>query len=155
MSHLENILHGLGIPYSALTSVILGLMFASFPLGIYAIFNSDIGVDIDYSFPLEKFDLFIAGINLQIPFQYEIGDIFIIFWAIFVILFVITFFGPKQNFIHAISDILSNGKNHNNNNMLNVIKWFTVLVLISVVLTLAQENFGIITEPPDLSLIHI
>ena len=67
MSHLENILHVVGIPFSALTSVIFGLMIVSFPLGAYAVFNSDIGDDIDYSFPLEKFDMFVAGVNLQIP----------------------------------------------------------------------------------------
>ena len=64
MAHLENILHAVGIPFSALTSVIFGLMIVSFPLGAYAIFNSDIGDDIDYSFPLEKFDIFIAGVNI-------------------------------------------------------------------------------------------
>ena len=64
-------------------------MIVSFPLGAYAIFNSDIGNDIDYNFPLEKFDLFIAGINIQLPLEYEIGDVFIIFWSIFIILFVI------------------------------------------------------------------
>ncbi len=45
-------------------SVIFGLMIVSFPLGAYAIFNSDIGDDIDYTFPLEKFDIFIAGVNV-------------------------------------------------------------------------------------------
>ena len=33
--------------------------------------------------------------------------------------------------------------------MLNIIKWFSILVLISAVITIVQENFGIITEPPD------
>ena len=42
-------------------------MIVSFPLGAYAIFNSNIGNDIDYSFPLEKFDIFIAGISIQLP----------------------------------------------------------------------------------------
>ena len=98
MSHLENILHGLGIPFSALTSVIFGLMIVSFPLGAYAIFNSDIGDDIDYNFPLEKFDMFVAGINVQFPLEYEIGDIFVVLWSIFIILFVISFLGPQKNF---------------------------------------------------------
>ena len=150
MSHLEKILHGFGIPFSALTSVIFGLMLVSFPLGAYAIFNSDIGNDIDYNFPLEKFDIFIAGINIQLPVEYEIGDVFVIFWAIFIILFIITFLGPKKNFIKTINDILSNEKNpFTNNHMLNIIKWFSILVLISAVITIVQENFGIITEPPD------
>ena len=150
MSRLENILHGFGIPFSALTSVIFGLMIVSFPLGAYAIFNSNIGDDIDYNFPLEKFDIFIAGINIQLPIEYEIGDVFVIFWAIFIILFIITFLGPKKNFIKTIGDILSNEKNSlADNYMLNIIKWFSILVLISAVITIVQESFGIITEPPD------
>ena len=150
MSNLENIIHGVGIPFSALTSVIFGLMIVSFPLGAYAIFNSEIGDDIDYNFPLEKFDMFLAGINLQFPLEYEIGDIFITVWSIFIILFVISFLGPKKNFMKTISDILSNGKNSfSDNYMINVIKWFSILVLISAVITIIQESFGIVTEPPD------
>ena len=150
MSYLENILHGLGIPFSALTSVIFGLMILSFPLGAYAIFNSDIGNDIDYSFPLEKFDIFIAGVNVQIPIEYEIGDVFAVFWSIFIILFIITFLGPGKNFVKTIGDILSNEKNSfTDNHMFNIIKWFSILVLLSAVITIIQENFGITTEPPD------
>ncbi len=150
MSNLENIIHGVGIPFSALTSVIFGLMIVSFPLGAYAIFNSEIGDDIDYNFPLEKFDMFLAGINLQLPLEYEIGDIFITVWSIFIILFVISFLGPKKNFMKTISDILSNGKNSfSDNYMINIIKWFSILVLISAVITIIQESFGIVTEPPD------
>ena len=150
MSNLENIIHGVGIPFSALTSVIFGLMIVSFPLGAYAIFNSEIGDDIDYNFPLEKFDMFLAGINLQFPLEYEIGDIFITMWSIFIILFVISFLGPKKNFMKTISDILSNGKNSfSDNYMINIIKWFSILVLISAVITIIQESFGIVTEPPD------
>ena len=142
MSRLENILHGFGIPFSALTSVIFGLMIVSFPLGAYAIFNSNIGDDIDYNFPLEKFDIFIAGINIQLPIEYEIGDVFVIFWAIFIILFIMTFLGPKKNFIKTIGDILSNEKNSlADNYMLNIIKWFSILVLISAVITIVQEIF--------------
>jgi len=150
VSRLENILHGVGIPFSALTSVIFGLMIVSFPLGAYAIFNSDIGNDIDYNFPLEKFDMFIAGVNLQLPLEYEIGDIFVIAWSIFIILFIISFLGPKKNFIKTIGDILSSGKNSfSDNYMINIIKWFSILVLISTTITIIQESFGIITAPPD------
>ena len=150
MSRLENILHGIGIPFSALTSVIFGLMIVSFPLGAYAIFNSDIGDDIDYNFPLEKFDIFLAGVNIQLPLEYEIGDLFVIAWSIFIILFVISFLGPKKNLVKSISDILSSGKNSfSDNYMINIIKWFSILVLISAIITIIQESFGIITEPPD------
>jgi len=152
VSSLENIIHGIGIPFSALTSVIFGLMIVSFPLGAYAIFNSDIGDDIDYNFPLEKFDMFIAGVNLQIPLEYEIGDIFIIAWSVFIILFVISFLGPKKNFMKTIGDILSNRKNPlPDNYMINIIKWFSILVLASALITIIQESFGIVTVPPDTS----
>ena len=93
MSNLNNILHGIGIPLSALISVIFGMMILSFPLGTYTVFNSNIGDDIDYTFPLEKFDIFIAGVNIQVPIEYQIGDLFVIFWSIFIILFVISFLG--------------------------------------------------------------
>mgnify|MGYP001281325037 CR=1 FL=1 len=150
MSNLDNLLHGFGIPFSALTSVIFGLMIVSFPLGAYAVFSSNIGNDIDYSFPLQKFDIFIAGLNIQLPLEYEIGDIFTIIWSTFIILFVISIMGPKKNFVKSIGNILSNTKNSlEGNNMINIIKWFTVLVLISAVITIVQENFGIITEPPE------
>ncbi|MBC8250787.1 MAG: CPBP family intramembrane metalloprotease [Candidatus Nitrosopelagicus sp.] len=127
-------------------------MVVSFPLGAYAIFNSNIGNNIDYSFPLQNFDIFIAGINITVPLEYEIGDAFVFFWAIFIILFTIAFLGPKKNFIKIISDILSNEKiSFTDNYMVNVIKWFSILVLISAVITIVQETFGIITEPPNTS----
>ena len=150
MLNLNNLLNGIGIPLSALVSVIFGMMVLSFPLGTYAVFNSDIGDNIDYNFPLDKFDLFIAGVNLQLPLEYEIGDIFVIAWSIFIILFVILLLGPKQHFIKTISEILSSGKFQlSDNYMINTIKWFSILVLISAIITIIQENFGIITEPPE------
>ena len=37
--------------------------------------------------------------------EYQIGDLFIVFWSIFVILFVISFLGPKKNFMKIIGNI--------------------------------------------------
>ena len=150
MSHLNNILHGFGIPLSALVSVIFGMMILSFPLGTYTLFNSEIGDDIDYSFPLDQFDIFIAGINLGIPIEYEIGDVFLVFWSIFLILFVITFLGPRNNFLQTISQLLTKDKiNTDANYLVNVIKWFSVIVVISGIINFIQESFGISTLPPE------
>jgi hypothetical protein len=53
-----------------------------------------------------------------------------------------TFLGPKKNFIKTIGDILCNEKiSLADNYMLNIIKWFSILVLISTVITIIQENF--------------
>ena len=71
MSNLNNILHGFEIPLSALVSVIFGLMILSFPLGTYTVFNSNIGDDIDYNFPLEQFDIFVAGLNWEFHLSLE------------------------------------------------------------------------------------
>ena len=150
MSHLNNILHGFGIPLSALVSVIFGMMILSFPLGTYTLFNSEIGDDIDYSFPLDQFDIFIAGINLGIPIEYEIGDVFLVFWSIFLILFVITFLGPRNNFLQTISQLLTKDKiNTDANYLVNVIKWFSVIVVISGIINFIQESFRISTLPPE------
>ena len=92
MAILEKLLQTVGIPYSALVSIVFGLMIASFPIGAYVVFNSEIGDNIDFGFPLEKFDLFIAGINMEIPFEYQLGDAFVILWSIFAILFTINIF---------------------------------------------------------------
>ena len=150
MPNLNNILHGIGIPLSALASVIFGMMILSFPLGMYLVFNSSIGDDIDYSFPLERFDIFIAGINLGIPFDFEIGDMFIVFWSIFLILFIITFLGPKYNFLKSIN-LLLNKQNIDSdaNYLVNIIKWFSIIVVISGVINFIQETFGVTTLPPE------
>ncbi len=150
MPNLNNILHGIGIPLSALASVIFGMMILSFPLGMYLVFNSSIGDDIDYSFPLEQFDIFIAGINLGIPFDFEIGDMFIVFWSIFLILFIITFLGPKYNFLKSIN-LLLNKQNIDSdaNYLVNIIKWFSIIVVISGVINFIQETFGVTTLPPE------
>ena len=152
MSNLNNILHGFGIPLSALVSVLFGMMILSFPLGTYTVFNSNIGDDIDHSFPLEQFDIFLAGLNLGIPLEFEIGDMFIVFWSIFVILFVISFIGPKNNFLKSISNLLTKEKtNADSNYLVNIIKWFSIIVLISGIINLIQESFGIATLPPTYS----
>ena len=150
MPNLDNILHGIGIPLSALTSVIFGMMVLSFPLGTYVVFNSSIGDDIDHSFPLEQFDIFIAGINLGIPFNFEIGDMFIVFWSIFLILFIITFLGPKYSFLKSINLLLNKQTTDSDSNYLvNIIKWFSIIVVISGVINFIQESFGVTTLPPE------
>ena len=56
MSTQKKILQWLGIPYGALVSVIFCLMVFSFPIGAYLVFNSEIGDDITYEYPMEKLE---------------------------------------------------------------------------------------------------
>ena len=127
-------------------------MIISFPLGAYIVFNSDIGDDINADYPIENIDLFLAGIGLQFPVQLELGDVFIVTWCIFLILFVISFLGPKTNFIKTIIHYTTNGQQTENQNYIeSIIKWFSVIILISVIINFIQESIGIVIQPPDVS----
>ena len=74
----------------------------------------------------------------------------IIFWSIFVILFVMAFLGPKEIFPKLISKILNKKTiNLESNYLVNVIKWFSIIVVVSGIINYIQESFGISTLPPD------
>jgi len=149
VSNYNSLLHAFSIPYTALISVIFVLMIISFPLGAYIVFNSDIGDDINADYPIENIDLFLAGIGLQFPVQLELGDVFIVTWCIFLILFVISFLGPKTNFIKTIIHYTTNGQQTENQNYIeSIIKWFSVIILISVIINFIQESIGIVIQPP-------
>ena len=97
MEETKKILKGLKIPYSALILIIFGLMIFSFPIGAFIMFNSEIGQEINFEFPLSGVGFFGNFID-DIPFDIEIGDAFIVIWIIFIILFSISILGPKKKF---------------------------------------------------------
>lgn len=142
-------LQALGIPFSALMSIIFGIMICSFPIGAYIFFNTEIGNEINYEYPLDSLNFFVAGISVSIPIDFEIGDVFIILWCTYAIIFAIAMFGPKKNFFLELAPIMNQGKNTSSSNyMVSMIKWFTILILASVIINIAQESIGITTEPP-------
>lgn len=143
-------MQALGIPFSALVSVIFGLMIIAFPLGAYVVFNSNLEDSVSYDFPLSDFDFFLAGLGFEIPIEFELGDVFIGFWCLFLIIFTISVLGPKTNFLKALSPIMSEGKYESQSNYLvSVIKWFAILIVISMVIDFVQNSLGISTDPPD------
>ena len=143
-------MQALGIPFSALVSVIFGLMIIAFPLGAYVVFNSNLEDSVSYDFPLSGFDFFLAGIGFEIPVEFELGDVFIGLWCVFIIIFSIAVLGPKINFLKALSPIMSEGKYESKSNYLvSVIKWFTILIVISAIIDFVQNSVGISTEPPQ------
>lgn len=141
-------LQALGIPFSALTSIIFGIMIFSFPIGVYIVFNTEVGNEINYEYPLQSLDFFIAGISIQIPIDFELGDAFIVLWSIYAIIFSIAIFGPKKNFFKELGPIMNEGKHTSSNYMVSMIKWFTILILVSAIINIVQESVGITTEPP-------
>ncbi len=138
------------IPHLALLSVIFGMMLLSFPFGLFVVFHTDIGDDINFEYPLKDLDLFKA-IGYLIPNDVEIGDAFIVLWSIYAVLFAIAMFGPDNGFLKVLSLNLSHGKFETKSNyMLAITKWFSIIILLSIVIDFIQQRFGITTIPPPI-----
>ncbi len=149
MQNSNKILQSLGIPYTALLSVIFGLLLISFPIGIFLVFESDIGGDINYDYPITHLELFYGTELYQIPTNVTIGDVFVVIWTFYVILFTISIIGPKHNFFKSLSSVISFGKfEYQSNYMVGITKWFSILILISILINFIQEGLGIVTVPP-------
>ena len=99
METLDKIIRTLFIPYSGLLSVIFGVMILSFPIGAYVMYNSDIGKEINYQYPINGLDLFFGGIGYKVPVSFDMGDAFAISWTIFLILFSVSYFGPEDSLL--------------------------------------------------------
>ena len=144
----HKILQGLAIPYSALISVIFGLMILSFPIGAYLFFNSQIGKSIDHALPVTELD-FIEQLDLEWLSWLGIGDVFVVVWVTFLILFVIASMGPKKNFIRVLSPIMSGSyESQDGSYLVQAIKWFAIIVVLSGLIDLAQQGLGITITPP-------
>ena len=152
MSAKNKILQGLAIPHTALISVIFCLMVVSFPTGMYLVFNSGIGDDITYEYPMDSLSIFLAGIGLEAPINFELGDGFVVIWCTFLIIFTIAIFGPKNNFVSVLQSMIAEGKYRiQDSYIVAAIKWFSILVIVSAGIMGVQELFGISVEQPEAS----
>ena len=150
MSSQNKILQGLSIPHTALISVILCLMFLSFPIGAYLVFSSELGDDITFEYPMDRLSLFLAGIGFEVPMEFELGDGFIVIWCTFLIIFTIALLGPKKKFVAVLQSMIYEGKYAvHDNYIIATIKWFSVLVVVSGGILAVQEFFGISVIQPE------
>lgn len=133
-------LQAIGIPHSALLSIIFGMMILSFPVGAYVFFDSK--GDITHGYPLAEVNAFYDAIFGWLPFEADIGDGFVVIWAAFAILFMIATMGPGQNFIRTLTGILNSGRDPGSNRMATVLKWFGVIVFATVVIDGVQGQLG-------------
>jgi hypothetical protein len=125
------------------------MMVVSFPIGAYVIFNSNVGKEINFQYPLDGLDVFLGGIGYKIPVHFEIGDVFIIMWCLYLVLFAISLSGPKRNLLKALSLLMIEGwQNIKNNALLSTISWFSILIVFSVIIDFIQHSFGVNIEPP-------
>ena len=127
----------------------LGLFLVSFPMGIYVVFETEIGDDINFEYPFSHLELFEGTSFYQSNVDVSIGDVFVVLWIFYVILFTIALLGPKQNFLKSISPMISSGNFLSKlNYMVGVTKWFSILILVSALINTVQEKFGIVITPP-------
>ena len=149
MQNSNKLLQLIGIPFTALLTVIFGLLLVSFPIGVFVIFESDVGGDINYEYPLTHLDIFKGTWLYLNPVDISIGDAFVVLWTFYLVLFVIAILGPSRGFLKTLSLIISFGKyDARLNYMLGVTKWFSILILISVLINFVQEGFGVTIVPP-------
>ena len=137
----------IGTVYSSLLSILFGMMIVSFPVGAYVFFDSK--GDITHEYPMTGVDAAYETIFESMPFEIGIGDVFVVFWSAFAILFIITTMGPRQGFIRTLLHILGRGIDTGSNRMITVLKWFGIIVFSTVVIDTVQGQFGIVIEPPD------
>ena len=150
MSAQKKILQGLAIPHTALISVIFCLMVLSFPTGAYLVFNSEIGDDITHEYPMDSLSLFLAGIGFEVPITFELGDGFVVIWCTFLILFTVAILGPQKKFFAVLQSMMSEGRYKiQDSYIVAVIKWFSILVVISGSIIGVQEFVGISIEQPE------
>ena len=144
----HKILQGIAIPYSALISVIFGLMVLSFPIGAYLFFNSQIGKSIDYALPVTELDI-AKQFDVSWLSWLEIGNVFMVLWISFLILFAIASMGPKKNFLRVLSPIMAGSyESQTGNYLVQTIKWFSIIIVLSGIINAVQQVFGIIITPP-------
>lgn len=128
-----------------------GMMIVSFPIGTYVVFNTDIGNEINFEYPLENLNLFVGGLSIQIPFDFVLGDAFIILWSIYAVLFAVAIFGPESSFSQSLTHTLSFGKiNLKSNYMFAITTWFSILILVSGIINYIQEGINIVTVAPEI-----
>jgi len=149
LQNSNKLLQSIGIPFTALLTVIFGLLLVSFPIGIFVVFESDIGGDINYEYPLTHLDIFNGTWLYLNPIDVSVGDAFVILWTFYLLLFVVAMLGPSRSFLKTLSLIVSFGKyDARLNYMLGVTKWFSILILISTLINFVQEGFGVTIVPP-------
>ena len=125
------------------------MMILSFPIGAYVVFNSDIGQEINFEYPLDGLNVFLGGMGFKLPVNVEIGEGFVVIWCTYLILFSISIVGPDRNFMRALSSLMTEGwQNIKSNSLLDALTWFSILILFSVIIDSTQQSIGVNTEPP-------
>lgn len=145
MSKYAGLLQALGIPHSALVSIIVGMLAVSFPLGAYVMYHTDIGDGLNHNIPVSALESF--GVSHPIPYV-EMGEVFAVIWALYAALFALALVGPGRDAATSIRR-WTGGDRPDENYMLQAVSWFSVLVLASAIINAIQQIWGAGITPPE------
>lgn len=149
MAKSRSVAEVLGIPHSALVSIVFGMMLVSFPLGAYVVFHTDIGGQITHQIPLGGLSAFGVVQHPLLPQSIELGDVFVAAWAAYAALFAVAIMGPGRDMAASLKNSISLGGRDTSNYMIQAVSWFSVLVLASTIIDAIQGQAGLSISPPD------
>lgn len=123
-------------------------MLFSFPIGAYLFFSSQIGKSIDFNLPLSEVS-FLRNFNTDLLSIITIGDVFVVVWSFYLILFTISFAGPSRSLIKTLSSLMyATPEAPDGNYLVQTIRWFCVIILLSEAIDMIQGFFGITIRLP-------
>lgn len=130
--------------------LIIGLMFFSFVLGGYTVFNTGLG-SLEVNNPITFISLFLFGIPIPIFTSTSIGNVFSWIWSIYLIIFVISINGSKLSIFGTFKHIKKRNQFlFHENTLFTVIVYFSIMLLIFTVIEYFQNQIGIpIGGPPQ------
>jgi hypothetical protein len=86
--------------------ILIGTMALAFPIGIFSFFEPSLGGSTSAS-PINILPLIIFGVSspIPLPFTANIGEFFLVSWAINLTLFVVALSGPWRGIIDSLKNI--------------------------------------------------
>lgn len=128
-----------------LSTIIIGFMILSFPLGAYAFYNG--GMGLEYSAQqFANIPVFILGIPLGIAGGISLMDAFAILWIVYLILFVIILNGPFVSMPSVIRRTMRGEMTILTlNSSFSMVIVFSSLYLVSFLIEIIQSSLGIST----------
>lgn len=123
---------------TAITTPIVAMMLASYPLGAYLVFHTNMGSG--YREPLDEFYMLIP-FPVQMQVNMSVGDLFIVLWCTYLLLFTILLLSPK-NILNTMLGYMRNRAVRGNGLMVTV-SWFSILVASSTAIDILQGMLGV------------
>lgn len=113
------------------------------------VFETDIGEEITHEIPASEMSAFGVYQYELLPDQVELGDVFMVVWTAYLVIFAVAISGPDKDIVASMRSMVY-GVASGSNYMLHAIVWFAILVLVSSIIDAVQGQIGLTMTPPDI-----